>query len=485
MNNIKMKKLALIFVLVFLCVTLPAQTVFDIEVDKIYFDNNYINFVNEGEINSYGCEISTIQIRDFQYRLVLDCEEDNEWWWGEDTLRIEFDELKVFDKPGQLSEWIKDRKFAKESNATNPKDHSYIQYFDDNLFAQVDFANYDQKNPEWGLLGVEFWEYVYLRVNGKYLIIALLYEDDADIGGYIIPKKDSTIVVLRKNKYYEKGKQIDNLNLEKYIQPESFFRIKKTKNGFQIYDKLFQELIREETFSQIRFDQNSIFGQNEKGTTIYDKSGLNVIAENLIAAYDCFGSIQYLKNNKIQWLTPDGLIHDTFPVPNWNICGTIRSTERKINKTTKGFFEMYRTGFWGQKSKKDSSKIVSANSITSVKYLNNSMSHSFDEHTGLFAAFSFPYSYYLVEEGNTPKLISITSDKKNRSVETKFRGNLEAFGYHHPVKFEENNLYGYYPQNDEAKYKVLKKFNFYFAEFEMKDGKKGWLDLSGNEYFRE
>ena len=482
MSKMEMKKTTLILVLGLFCATLSAQTIFDIQVDKLYLNKNDIIFVNEGELNSYDCEISTIKIRDFQHSLVLDCEEENEWWRSQDTLRIELDELEAFDQPSQFSEWLKDRKFGKATNATNTKHLSYIQYFDDNLFAQIDLANYNLENPTWELNRVEFWDYAFLRINGKYLIIVLLYEDDADVGGYIIPKGEGPVALLGSSQYDQEGRQIDTLNLEKYILPTSFFRIKESKNGFQIYDKLFQELILEETFSQIHFDQNYIFGINAKGTTIYDKSVLNIKAKNLTAAYDCFGSIQYLKDNKIQWLTPDGLTHDTFPLPNWNICGTITSIEREISKTHNGYFESFKTGFLSQNSERDSMKIANARSITSIKYLNSSFNHSFDEHTGLFAAFSFPYSYYLVEVGSNQQLISITSDK---SAETKFIGNLEAFGYHHPIKFKENNLYGYYPQNEKAKYKKLEKFNFFFARFETEDGRKGWLDLSGNEYFKE
>lgn len=75
--------------------------------------------------------------------------------------------------------------------------------------------------------------------------------------------------------------------------------------------------------------------------------------------------------------------------------------------------------------------------------------------------------------------------KNEAETELIFEGDFETFGYYHPVRFKEGNLYSYYPQNEKAKYKRLEKFNFCFAEFETEDRRKGWLDTEGREYFRE
>ena len=69
-------------------------------------------------------------------------------------------------------------------------------------------------------------------------------------------------------------------------------------------------------------------------------------------------------------------------------------------------------------------------------------------------------------------------------IEVLFTGNFEAFGYYHPIKYESGGLFGYYPQNEFAKYKRIEKFNFFFAEFEDKDGRIGWLDIYGKEYYK-
>jgi len=70
-------------------------------------------------------------------------------------------------------------------------------------------------------------------------------------------------------------------------------------------------------------------------------------------------------------------------------------------------------------------------------------------------------------------------------IDILFRGKFESFGYNHPIKFESGGLFGYYPQNEIAKYKRLEKFNFFFAEFEDEDGRIGWLDVYGKTYYKK
>lgn len=510
------KKITLTIIVVTIFLSVTAQTVFDIQVDKLYLDDDNIAFVNEGELNNYACTIRPLQVKDFEHKLVLECEEDNQWWWSEDTMRIEFENIKEFNTPKELIDWIMDRKFAKESNINNLKHNSYIQHFSNHLFAQISFKNYNSEKPEWSFYEADFWDYVFIRINGKHLIIALVYEESADIGGFIIPMEDETIVVSKNFQYFEEGKKIDTIQLSKHIPLKSFYRIREVNNGFELRDKLFQEPILDEVYQQIELGENLILCKNNKNITIYDKSASIVIGKNLKAAYDSFGSIQCIRENKIQWLDYDGVVHDTFPKPNWGLCGTISSTDRRIVSSKKAFLEFYETGYGGQKRIRDSIAISKSNSFQSIKYLNNSTEHSFDEYSGLLAVFTYPYSYYYAEQDNTQKLLSITNKrdateldlirKRNNAkdqnekdnidsliknlkdeieIEIKYEGEFEPFGYYHPIRIKEGNLYGYYPQNDKAKYKKIEKFNFFFAEFENENGKKGWLDIYGKEYFKE
>ena len=43
-------------------------------------------------------------------------------------------------------------------------------------------------------------------------------------------------------------------------------------------------------------------------------------------------------------------------------------------------------------------------------------------------------------------------------------------------------MFGFWPQNTNAKYSELKEFEKGFARFKMPDGIQGWLCLDGKEY---
>ena len=155
--------------------------------------------------------------------------------------------------------------------------------------------------------------------------------------------------------------------------------------------------------------------------------------------------------------------------------------------------------------------------VTKITYLNNQTTDEFDEYSPLLSMFSYPNSYYVLTKGNEKQLVSIRNIRKEKEkrfinqreygnqnkinkdsintiieslkdeieITVHFQGDFEAFGYNHPIKFKSNGLYGYFPQNKEAKYKRLEKFNFFFAEFEDKNGQLGWIDIYGNEYLRQ
>ena len=53
------------------------------------------------------------------------------------------------------------------------------------------------------------------------------------------------------------------------------------------------------------------------------------------------------------------------------------------------------------------------------------------------------------------------------------------------LKLHKDDLYCYYPQASQPRYASLEVFRDFFARFELPDGRKGWLDIYGNEYYDE
>ena len=50
-------------------------------------------------------------------------------------------------------------------------------------------------------------------------------------------------------------------------------------------------------------------------------------------------------------------------------------------------------------------------------------------------------------------------------------------------KVKKDGLWGYYQLTSEIKYKELDNFHYTLAAFELPNGKKGYIDVQGNEYF--
>lgn len=512
-----MKRLLTLLAFVLSCYTLFGQTVFDITIDELYLDDSKLVFINNGETNTYLCELTPRLIKDYKHEIILECEMDNDWMWSDKPIKITSNEILKFDEPNQLLEHIHNRKFAKSTNESNKIHNSFLQYYNDHLFAKVNFKNRNDSIHKWKFFNVMFWDYVFIRINSEQLIIALVYENDPRPAGFIIPLKDEILVVTENFTYKEAGEAIDTIKLDKYIPLADFYRIKKQSNSLNVVDKLFQEKIHDNKFDEITFEENHINCKIAGKTEIYSKSFEKINIDNLKIAYDTLGSIQCIINNQLKWIDSNWDMHDTFPRPSYGLCGTISSTERKIEKKSNKFYESYISGYDGQKVIKDSILIIDDLSIKEVTYLTNEYNSYFDEYSNMYSVFSYPHSFYILTKEHKKQLVSITNRriKKTRElirqrdhyrmksnpkkdsinilignlidemeVKIHYSGEFEAYGYNHPIKFKNDGLYGYYPMNNTAKYKRVGKFNFFFAEFEDTSGRLGWIDIYGNEYYK-
>ncbi len=115
-----MKNIFTIAILLILSNFIFGQSIFDIEIDEIYIDGDNIAFINNGELNSYKCELTPIMKKDFHCEIELACEEDNEWMRSKNPIKIEFIQFLKFKNTGQFINYIKDNKFEKVSNTPEP-----------------------------------------------------------------------------------------------------------------------------------------------------------------------------------------------------------------------------------------------------------------------------------------------------------------------------------------------------------------------------
>lgn len=508
------RQIATAIAIFLMSIGLNGQTIVDIEVDKIYIYQGQIVFYNEGEINEYVCGIVPIKQNDYLNKLIMQCEIDD--IDIKDNKIIDDEELLQFSKISEIKNWVKNRKFANDKNKLDSKYNSFFQLYNDYFFVDLKYENKYDSSPFPKFQQAQFLRYVYVRINNQYLIIGLL-DEDSRIIGYVIPSKNGGYIAKEDTFTFEDEKRVDSINLTNYIKFESFFRIKKEMGLFHFYDKLFNEKIIDKAFDKIRFMTNYIVCSNKKEIVIYDKALRNLHLKNIKAAFDSLGTIHCIIDNKIRWLDQLGKFHDTFPNPNWGLCGNFTITKRNIVQERGNIKEIEESENFPSIFIKESTLIAKDKIVDSLKFLNNKSSHIYNDYSKLNEVFSFPYNTYIINTKSTSKIVNINNKNENikRSliymrndslrnkinvdsinnlilnfkddieITTLFEGDIEAFGYYHPIRYKENNLYGYYPQNKKAKYAKLEKFNFFYAEFELPNGKKGWLDIYGNEYYQD
>ncbi|HMR87992.1 MAG TPA: hypothetical protein PKD51_07555 [Saprospiraceae bacterium] len=515
LKTILEKKLIIVLGMFLLSFDLNGQTIIDIEVDNIYLNDKDIVFCNKGEVNEYSCEVISIRQNDYHYQLILDCEDAG--FSLSDSLMINQDDILKFATIADLDMWVREVKFESQENRVNNGKYFYLQQHSNNLFSLLEYRKPFMLSDRVEFYEADFWRFVYFRINKKYYIIGLV-DENASVFGYIIPTKNGAIATDGDDFYHPFCQRFDSVEFVNKWDFDKFYRIKKEKGACYLYDKLFNEKIINRPFKNIRFSQNFIICMDENETLVYDTQLKKKDIKNLKAACDSNYVTQFIIGNKIKWMDFEGKFHDTFPKPELGLCGANDVANRVIRSSNLQFKEISKSRLYGMVSEEiDSTYLSKADSIVSIRYLNNEVEHKYDSYSKLYSVFSFPYNTYLLKTPNNTKLVSlivkneaykndltdikeyqiqsqiakdsltnvINNIKDDIEITTLFEGDIEAFGYYHPIRFKEKNLYGYYPQNKKAKYLRLEKFNFFYAEFELPNGKKGWLDIYGNEYFRD
>jgi len=506
-----------------LCITAWSQTIIDIDIDKMYLHDGEIKFSSKGNLMNYDCFPKWQRINRDVGEICLSCEGKFELKEGMELIG-ERDILK-FNILEEIIEWIKPLQFKREAKKGKLKDctkckkvyersGSLIKYKNKNFINTIQHTIYPKYYPRLKVGSINYNVPVFIRINKKYFIIGILSRSGRKMKGFIIPTNDGGIIVWDKHEYYkDESIPFDSIGVTEILRPSYDFRKKEVGDGYRVYDKVLGNELLDESFDEVEFTNYWVITRKADKYSLYS-AALDTIFMKDFQAIQSKGKItQGIKNNKIYFLDREGNFSDRYFQPPIAGCGVgYRSTKKKIRDYFFTYSETHEV-ISNMDTTKSSFMLTSSPLIQNLQFLNNNTLHK----KGLSSypkVFSFPENIYKCKIFGVDAIVSIQNSTFNRkhsysnwksrdysndrsngtlgktinfmtdgNIKLLFSGELQSFNSYHPVKFKDGNLFGYWPQATEARYTKLERFNFFFAKFELEDGRKGYLDINGKEYF--
>jgi hypothetical protein len=192
-----------------------------------------------------------------------------------------------------------------------------------------------------------------------------------------------------------------------------------------------------------------------------------------------------LKGNEVFYIDNEGKRLDNLPQYRGEGCGTIPHYTDSIVKQG-GYYKHYHIFRYGE-TRLTETVLAKVSDFKDIRLINGSAVSP-----ALTTAYYSPYNtkrkgYIVTMNSGAKSIIEINKDGTYKlSLEpdsyTFFNKEYEM---EIPLRFKSNGLYGFWPQNNSARYKELSDFDKGFARFTLPDGTMGWLADSGKEYIDE
>lgn len=481
-----------IFAFVNIC---KSQVIFNVEIDRVYVNHkNEITFFNEGETSIYECEFNLYELKDYDFKIYNEC-------YPNDNFELEkyAKEIKINDLYSGNAKTLFKR--ISDTYFVNIEDSSKVFHFinDEIAVYYYEYNSIEGKTPPNCLYS---YSYCFVEINNSYFITCLISEGNVE--GYIITsRKGDSNLFLNGEHFTGVKKSIPSNPID--ISIEDHYRISKVDGGFILKDNLFQKAVISEVFDTIIFTKHDryIICKKTREVKIFNNKVEQLHKDKIRVAYLTPESLIQFVNfkNEMYWLNHTGVRFDTLPVFERVICGNQFFHHRRI-KQVKSNYRQYSTyGVIGEvhNDSVDIKSGIDQEIQGELLYLNRSNKHQFT--LGESNIFSFPNTFYAYYLEDTVRILDIRNDcldfngnfikyDQNKtdcisSIEVKFEyiGYVELLDYNHPIKYVNNSFVGFYPITDTAKYLEASNFIGYFAKIENKDGKVGWLDIYGNEFY--
>lgn len=413
--------------------------------------------------------------------------------------------------------------YTEKSMAGNGDYEKYKLYLVNNNFFAMFRDVHDHKNKATYTNIEDYMPYIYIEFNEKKIIYTY---DNQHL--YLIPTKKGFQAFSLFDNYVPNYKP-ENLKItNKEIYEFSQAAIYDLRDDFYLVDTLPTKKVQlKNIHKSILINQayDSIIVStiikcyNNQKIDLYNLTFQKINKIPLKATKGQLGSIQVLEKNKMKWIDWTGKTiknkisfpYVTLPeAPQHNYFYEVEIFKKKDEFV----FKVNNLNKWLEKDEStitDSIVLTNTKSIKRFYFPNNTSKdtvsnsaefYNFGNHkskiTGM-VSFDFQLVYFLKDDGSYGinyfgyflNSINFNSNDFNSNdyeglENFKEYQDLQSVEYIYPFyKMKKNNLYKLFGLQKEYRYKKLKKFQGNFSRFELPNGKKGWLDLEGHEYFDE
>lgn len=224
-----------------------------------------------------------------------------------------------------------------------------------------------------------------------------------------------------------------------------------------------------------QFGDYHIFQNTKKNTLFITDKNEETIIKNLKYWYQLSANDAQAidKKNEIIYFDRELNILD-FPQPiNIGVCGSVDDFVLTLIKVNNQYHvETVRNSYFTEGgSTTHITATIEDEGFDNIYFINGEQTLRYDTN------FSLP-DYLIFEKNNKFGVIDKDNTFHYDAVhvsQTMFRTVL---------KVEKSGFFNYYHLSPNVKYKRLDDFEFYLAYFELENGKKGYVDLNGNEYYK-
>jgi hypothetical protein len=293
------------------------------------------------------------------------------------------------------------------------------------------------------------------------------------------------------------------------IYNEQEFKIDTLKNKKVQLKNIYDNVLIKDIYDSINVN-NIIYCYRKNNVDLYNLAFTKLNKRRINAAHTYMGNIQVLQNNELKWIDWNGeeLKKPTFFQGYYGIPESIievKPSELKINKSNNTHYLIDKNfyNYHSQIVQKDSISLINTNDINTFYFINNSSLNRIinrnlkTDEINLLSPKGLMYCRYdvvyykknngllgfnFIEKFINPNFKNEEFDLFQELQSIEFQ-ELQSIEFKEPFyKLEKNNLFMFYPLQNNFKYKSLDQFQYYFARFELPNGKKGWLSLDGKEY---